>query len=100
GDLPAVTIGTGSATPDDVHIYLGSSSWFARVTTSHGATPAPLTFTMDATRRGEIFGLQSACIAYDWAVAQLYGSELRELGGDVHTAVNREVAETEPGAGG
>lgn len=99
-DLPAVTVGSGSGAFGDVHIYLGSSSWFARVSRSDEPTEASATFAIDADRRGDAYGLQSACIAYDWAVAQLYSAEKRELGSGVNTLVNDEVARTEPGADG
>lgn len=99
-DLPAVSIGSGSGAFGDVHIYLGSSSWFARVARSHEPTGASATFAIDDDRRGDAYGLQSACLAYDWAVTQLYSAEKRELGADVNTLVNEEVAQTAPGADG
>lgn len=97
-DLPAVTVGSGSGGFGDMHIYLGSSSWFARITGPDEAEEASASFELDSDRRGDLHGLQSACIAYDWAIDQLYGAEKRELGQDVHALVNNQVAETAPGA--
>jgi xylulokinase len=99
-DLPAVTIGSGSGAIGDLHIYLGSSSWFARVSRADHTPDASASFAMDADRRGNIYGLQSACIAYDWAVAQLYAAEKRELGPGINAMVNVDVEATPPGAGG
>jgi xylulokinase len=97
GDLPAVTVGTGCARPGTAHIYLGSSSWLVHATTTPPAT-APLTFTLQAGLYGASYVVQSGCLAYDWIVRELYRSESAELGDDVNTLVNREVAQVEAGS--
>jgi xylulokinase len=99
-DLPAVTVGSGSGAIGDLHIYLGSSSWFARVSRADDTADGAASFAIDADRRGNIYGLQSACIAYDWAVAQLYSAEKCELGPGVNALVNDDVTTTAPGADG
>lgn len=99
GDLPAITVGTGSARADGVHIYLGSSSWLVRTVEADGsAGSAPLRFTMGADFHGETYPLQTGCLAYDWAVEQLYRAEKEQLGPGVNELVNREVAEIEAGS--
>lgn len=97
-DLPAVTVGSGSGTVGDLHIYLGSSSWFARTSGAEAADRAAASFAIDADLRGDIYGLQSACLAYDWAVDQFYAAEKRELGRGINAVVNDDVATTPPGA--
>lgn len=97
GDLPAIMVGTGTGRPGRAHIYLGSSSWFV-LATSTPPTDVPLTFTVSADLYGAAYVIQSGCLAYDWAVAQLYRHEREELGKHVNAVVNRDVAEVEAGS--
>lgn len=98
GDLPAIMIGTGTGLPGRAHVYLGSSSWFV-LATSTPPTDVPLSFTVSEQLYGAAYVVQSGCLAYDWAVAQLYRHESAELGGSVNALVNRDVAEIEAGSG-
>jgi xylulokinase len=98
GDLPAIMVGTGSGLPGRAHIYLGSSSWFV-VATESRPQDAPLSFSVSEHLHGAAYVIQSGCLAYDWAVAQLYRKEGEELGKGVNALVNREVAEVGAGSG-
>lgn len=98
GDLPAIMMGTGNGSPGQGHIYLGSSSWFV-LATETPSPEAPLRFTVSDELYGAAYVLQSACLAYDWIVSQLYRAESAELGKEINALVNREVAEIEPGSG-
>lgn len=98
GDLPAVTVGAGSARPGTAHIYLGSSSWLVHPTTTPPLT-APLSFTMERGLFGASYVVQSGCLAYDWLVRQLYRYEVATLGDGVNAVVNADVAQVEAGSG-
>lgn len=97
GDLPAIMIGTGTGQPGRAHIYLGSSSWFVHATSSR-PIDVPLDFAVSNELYGAAYVVQSGCLAYDWAVGQLYRAEKDGLGSGVNDLVNREVAEVAPGS--
>lgn len=96
-DLPAIMMGTGTGSPGQAHIYLGSSSWFM-VATETKPQDAPLTVSILERLHSAAYVVQSGGLAYDWAVAQLYHAERDQLGGAVNELVNREVAEVAPGS--
>ncbi|MFV0252237.1 MAG: xylulokinase [Beutenbergiaceae bacterium] len=96
-DLSAIMVGTGSGAPGRAHIYLGSSSWFV-VSSSSPAPMAPLSFTVSEHLHGAAYVIQSACLAYDWAVAQFYHHEVERLGKAVNLLVNEEVAQVPAGS--
>jgi xylulokinase len=98
GDLPAIMVGAGSGVPGRAHIYLGSSSWFVLATESR-PHDTPLRFSVSKHLYGAAYVVQSGCLAYDWAVAQLYRKESEEMGRAVNALVNREVAEVGAGSG-
>ncbi|MGI8312267.1 M81 family metallopeptidase [Saccharopolyspora hattusasensis] len=98
GDLPAITAGVGRSGFNDVHIYLGTSSWLVSVVPDRSSLDAPLNFSFDADREGAVFALQTGCLAYDWATEQLYRAEKGVLGDSLHDFLAKEVASVEPGS--
>ena len=100
GDLNAITFGCGCIEDNMTHIYLGTSGWlcetkFARIP-GYGSTH----FTLDETHECTTFPLQTAGRAYDWLTQQFYHGERAQMGEDVFTFVNREVASVAPGSDG
>ncbi|MCQ8192683.1 xylulokinase [Streptomyces rugosispiralis] len=98
GDLPAITVGIGRARLGDLHIYLGTSSWLVNIVADRFASEATLHFAFDNSVDGAGFVIQTGCLAYDWAVAQLYHAERQELGGKIADLVNKEVEEIPAGS--
>ena len=59
---------------------------------------SPLRVTLDRRYDGALYCLQSACLAFDWIVEQVYGLE-RAIRGDAFLDfVNAQVAEIRPGS--
>jgi xylulokinase len=99
GDLPAITVGANALVPGATHIYLGTSSWFICVIDADQQIESPLRFTIDHRYDGALFCLQSGCLAFDWIVEQVYGSERSRQGDAFLDFVNAQVAEITPGSG-
>lgn len=100
GDLPAITRGAGSLEPGSAHIYLGTSSWLAIIDREDSRVEAPLAFTIDADTNVSLYPLQTAGMAFDWIVRELYGHENAHLDEDLLARVNREVAQVDAGSEG
>lgn len=88
GDLPAITVGTGCCSENDVHIYMGTSSWLVQLTRQRIENYSPQWFTFDDRYEGAMFSLQTGCMAFDWAVDQFYHMERKECGDKVFKLVN------------
>jgi xylulokinase len=58
-----------------------------------------LRVTLNRRFDGAVYGLQSACLAFDWIVEQVYGLEKAQRGEEFLDFVNAQVAEIEPGSG-
>jgi xylulokinase len=58
-----------------------------------------LRVTLDRRYDGAAYGLQSACLAFDWIVEQVYGLEKAQRGEGFLDFVNAQVAEIAPGSG-
>lgn len=100
GDLVAITVGTGCCRENDVHIYMGTSSWFVQLMRGREENYSPQWFTFDTRYEGALFALQTGCLAFDWTVEQLYHEERKAMGGAVFDLVNREAEEIDPGSDG
>jgi xylulokinase len=98
GDLPAITSGANALTAGATHIYLGTSSWLLCVLEAEEKLESPLRVTLDRRYDGALYCLQSACLAFDWIVEQVYGGERAERGDAFLDYVNEQVAEIAPGA--
>lgn len=98
GDLPAITIGTGCCQNDMVHIYFGTSSWLVDIIDERREGFAPQYFIFDPTHDGAMFGLQTGCLAFDWAVNQFYRVEKDILKGDILDFVDRDIRDIEAGS--
>ena len=99
GDLPAITAGANVLVPGATHIYLGTSSWLLCVLDAEEPMESSLRVTLDRRYDGALYGLQSACLAFDWIVGQVYGAERASRGESFLDFVNAEVAEIGPGSG-
>ena len=98
GDLPAITSGANALVAGATHIYLGTSSWLLCVLEANEKLESPLRVTLNSRYDGAIFCLQSACLAFDWIVEQIYGRERAERGDAFLDFVNEQVAQVGPGA--
>lgn len=98
GDLPAITLGSGPVEEGASHLYIGTSSWFAVVTRDADRLAPPLTFTHDEAHRVALYPLQTAGMAFDWIVRELYGYEQAHLDEELLDRVNRDVAEIPAGS--
>lgn len=98
GDLPAITTGAGTVEPGAAHLYIGTSSWFAVVSNEIGQLAPPLSFTLKERLRVALYPLQTAGMAFDWAVQELYGYEQVHLDEELLERVNRDVAEIPAGS--
>jgi xylulokinase len=63
------------------------------------AIESSLRVTLDQRYDGAVYGLQSACLAFDWIVEQVYGLERPKRGNAFLDFVNGQVAEIAPGSG-
>lgn len=100
GDLVAITVGTGCCKENSVHIYMGTSSWFVQLLKGQKENYSPQWFTFDDRYEGALFALQTGCMAFDWAVNQLYHAERQSMGSRVYDLVNKDVEDIEPGSEG
>lgn len=98
GDLPAITAGANALVPGATHIYLGTSSWLLCVLGADEIIQSSLRVTLDRRYDGAVYGLQSACLAFDWIVEQVYGLERAKRGEGFLDFVNAQVAELAPGS--
>jgi xylulokinase len=98
GDIPAITVGTGPVVPGAAHLYFGTSSWLLSVLAPGRHLDAPLTVRLDETHDAAVFPLQTGCLAYDWIVEQLYGTEKAHLHDEIQDLVNGQVAEVPAGS--
>ncbi|MDX7951377.1 FGGY family carbohydrate kinase [Lichenihabitans sp. Uapishka_5] len=98
GDLPAITLGAGPLEPGAVHIYLGTSSWFAAVLEAGSELDPPLRFAIDAHHDGALYCLQAGCLAYDWVVDLLYRSDRAEKGDRFFAFMDDEISAVPPGS--
>jgi len=99
GDLPAITQGAGPARAGSSHIYIGTSSWFATITDDVDTLRPPLKFTLNESHQVALYPLQTAGMAFDWIVEELYGHEQVHLDEELLERVNREVSEVPAGSG-
>jgi xylulokinase len=99
GDLPAVTAGANALVSGATHIYLGTSSWLLCVLEADEKIESPLRVTLDRRYDGALYCLQSACLAFDWIVDQVYGFERAKRGDAFLDYVDAQVAEISPGSG-
>lgn len=92
GDLPAITSGVGPVRPGATHIYIGTSSWVARVAKACASEPRSTTsFTFDADTTVELYPLQTGALAFDWLVEELYGHERAHLSSGFLDHINEIV---------
>jgi xylulokinase len=98
GDLPAVTAGANALVSGATHIYLGTSSWLLCVLEADEKIESPLRVTLNRRYDGALYCLQSACLAFDWIVDQVYGLERAVRGDAFLDFVNAQVAEIPPGS--
>ncbi len=98
GDLPAITAGANAVVSGATHIYLGTSSWLLCVIEGDEQIESGARVTLDSRYDGALYGLQSACLAFDWIVDQVYGLEKPRRGDAFLDFVNAQVAEIAPGS--
>ena len=100
GDLVAITVGTGCCKENAVHIYMGTSSWLVQLMKERKENYSPQWFTFDTRYEGALFALQTGCMAFDWAVEQLYHAERKTMGSKVFDLVNQDANSVAPGSDG
>jgi len=98
GDLPAITVGANALASGATHIYLGTSSWLLCVLEADEKIDSPLRVTLDRRYDGALYCLQSACLAFDWIVDQVYGLERARRADGFLDFVDAQVAEIAPGS--
>jgi len=99
GDIPAITIGSGRSSPDDIHIYLGSSGWMA-VVSRRGTAQEPLCVTFEKDKDIRLLGgTKAACMSFNWAIDQFYRSEKGENKEGIFEYVNKDIQEVPAGSG-
>ncbi len=96
-DIIAITIGSGSACQDGVHIYFGSSGWIG-YTCRH--KPVLTGSAFDETRNVMVYGIRSVGLTLRWIAEKLYTSESEELGGKVFGFIDREAEQIPAGSEG
>jgi len=92
GDIPAVAVGSGCSKTDQAHIYLGSSGWLAISKPDRELGIGELYQSFYDNQELLLYVLQSAGMAQDWAVDQLYRSEKESLGEEVFDLIDKEIA--------
>lgn len=100
GDIPAITIGSGSSAMGAAHIYLGSSGWLGITAPERKEDVGEVYQSLDREKEILLYTMQSACMSFDWTIRQFYNAEWKELGGGVYDVVNRDLTEVPPGSGG
>lgn len=100
GDLVAITWGAEKSQLHDTHIYFGTSSWLVNIIEQRSQLAAPLYFSLNAQQEGAVYALQTGCLALDWIIEQVYRSERKQLGSDIHQFVQQEVNQIPPGSEG
>ena len=100
GDIPAITIGSGSSGIGAAHIYLGSSGWRGITASQRKEGVGEVYQSLDREKEILLYTMQSACMSFDWTIHQFYHAEWKELGGKVYDLVNRDIADVPPGSGG
>ena len=97
GDVPSCAVGSGAVQDGEVHIYLGTSSWVATHLDDRAVNPFAATGTLCAAEPGKyilIATQETAGASMEWVRKKILGGDLD------YDALNRLVAECEPGAGG
>jgi xylulokinase len=99
GDIPAITIGSGRCSPEDIHVYLGSSGWMAVVARRATAQdPFYVTFENDKDIR-LLGGTKAACMSFNWAIDQFYRAEKGAAKEGIFEFVNKDIQKIPPGSG-
>ena len=98
GDIPANTIGSGSARPGGAHIYFGTSGWVAYYMPHrfNGLYLSPF----DEEHDVRLNGLNAIGLSLNWAVQRFYPEEFSTLGGSVFDLVNHEIEAVPAGCEG
>lgn len=98
GDIPAIDIGSGSSALGAAHIYLGSSGWLGITADCRRDNVGEVYQSLDNDKEILLYTMQSACMSFDWAIRCFYGTEWKELGGDVYGLVEKEISTVPPGS--
>ncbi len=97
GDIPAIAIGAGCSAQGRAHIYLGSSGWLAVSVAERRAGVGELYQAFDQGKELLLYVMQSACMAQNWAVRQLYRGEQERLKDGVFRFIDQDMADVAPG---
>ena len=100
GDIPAITIGSGSSAMDAAHIYLGSSGWLGVTAADRIPGAGEAYQPLDNEKEILLYTMQSACMSFDWTIRQFYHSEWKSMGGGVYDLVAEELESVGPGSNG
>lgn len=98
GDLSAITVGSGCCRTGDVHIYFGTSSWLLGLIPERMPDFAPQYSIFDPNHDCAMFGLQTGCFAFDWALSQFYHVEREILQGEIFKFVDKQVNSIKAGS--
>lgn len=98
GDIPAITIGSGSTDLGQMHAYFGSSGWLGLVK-RHSSEDLYIS-PFDEKRDIALFAMQSIGLSLNWTVSQMYRREQEEMGGEVFSYLNQELLQIPPGSEG
>ncbi|MGI6587021.1 MAG: xylulokinase [Lutisporaceae bacterium] len=99
-DVMAIPVGVGASVVGSSHVYLGTSGWFGQITPISKRKScflaSPYTPASDVT----IYGLNAACTAIDWAIARFYPQELAEMGMEIYSFLEKDLAKVPAGSDG
>lgn len=103
GDGSCAAVGTGCVKPGVANLCLGTSSWIS-ITSDRLADKENMSisnFAHIVPRRLMPTGtMQTGGGALSWAVNKFYGNTDGDSGDDIYKRIEKEVAQTEPGAKG
>ncbi|MDD3537656.1 MAG: FGGY family carbohydrate kinase [Eubacteriales bacterium] len=98
GDIPAITIGSGSTKVGNMHAYFGSSGWFG-ITRAHSDKDLYIS-PFDEQRDIFLFVSQSIGLSLNWTIEQLYHEEMKKLGTGIYDYINEQIENIPPGSDG
>lgn len=101
-DVPAAAAGCGCCEEGDAHIYLGSSGWVSAMI-SGSCDGSEGSYQLDSIDPNLlIYGgcTNSCCLMFDWTIDKFYHKEKEELGSDIYSLIESEVANVPAGCDG
>lgn len=97
-DIPAVAMGAGCGERHKVHAYFGTSGWVAAVVDRGTDYVRALSSAMSRECDVALFPMQSVGLTLNWALAQFYSVEQRQMGKDIFRLLEEELSSVPAGS--